>query len=128
METGGGIDEFSISGPTAVGEVRGDKVRLFEVSPVDFGLKYAPNNALAGDDAAANAGILRRIFAGEHGPRRDVVVMNAAAVLVTAGLAEDFLSGARMAQSAIDAGRVADLVEKLAQDRTWGRLGSATLS
>jgi anthranilate phosphoribosyltransferase len=128
METGSGIDEFSISGPTAVGEVRGAEVRLYEATPTDFGLRYAPMNALAGSDAEGNAEILRKIFAGELGPRRDVVVMNAAAVLVTAGLAKDFLAGAEMAQHAIDAGRVATLVERLAKERSWGRLGSGALS
>ncbi len=110
---GGGMDEFSLSGPTAVGEVRGSEVRFFETMPGDFALEVAPISELAGSDAAGNAVMLRKIFAGELGPKRDVVVMNAAAVLVTAGLAEDFLSGARLAQDTIDAGKVRDLVAQL---------------
>jgi anthranilate phosphoribosyltransferase len=110
---GGGMDEFSLSGPTAVGEVQGSRLRFFETMPADFGLEVAPVEALAGSDAAGNAGILRGIFAGERGPKRDVVVMNAAAVLVTAGLAQDFFSGARLAQDTIDAGKVQELVQRL---------------
>jgi anthranilate phosphoribosyltransferase len=110
---GGGMDEFSISAPTAVGEVLGTDVRFFETTPEDFGLERAPASELAGSDAAGNAGILRGIFAGHRGPKRDVVVMNAAAVLVTAGLAEDFPGGARLAQDTIDAGKVWELVTRL---------------
>ena len=111
--TGAGMDEFSISGPSVAAEVQGDRVRLLTATPEDFGLELAPIEALAGSDAAGNAAILRAIFAGERGPRRDVVVMNAAAVLVTAGLAVNFLEGARLAQDTIDAGKVRELVASL---------------
>ena len=60
-----------------------------------------------------NAGILRAVFAGEVGPRRDVVLLNAAAVLVAAGLAETILSGVAQAAKAVDSGAVAVLVERL---------------
>jgi anthranilate phosphoribosyltransferase len=109
-----GLDEFSISGPTSVAEVRGSQVTYSTVLPQDFGLELAPIEALAGGDAQANAAILRAIFSGERSPRRDVVVMNAAAVLVTAGLAPDFLGGAAFAQRAIDSGAVTALVAQLA--------------
>jgi anthranilate phosphoribosyltransferase len=111
---GGGLDEFSLSGPTHVGEVRNGEVRFSMVTPEHFGLPSAPIESLAGGDAQANAAMLRAIFAGEPGPRRDVVVMNAAAVLVAAGLAENFLDGARLAQSTIDSGQVQSLVGALA--------------
>jgi anthranilate phosphoribosyltransferase len=110
----GGLDEFSLSGPTQVGEVRNGKVHFSTVTPEQFGLPFAPIEALAGGDTEANAAILRSIFAGEPGPRRDVVIMNAAAVLVTAGLANSFLHGAGLAASAIDSGAVARLVALLA--------------
>ncbi len=112
--SGAGMDEFSISGPSSVAEVQGGTVRLLTVTPEDFGLQTAPLDALAGSDAAGNAEILRAIFAGERGPRRDVVTMNAAAVLVTAGLAKNFLDGARLAQDTMDAGKVQRLVASLA--------------
>ena len=108
-----GMDEFSLSGSTTVAEVRGSSVRHFIATPEDFALAAAPVAALAGGDAATNAAILRSIFSGVRGPQRDVVVMNAAAVLVTAGLAENFLAGATLAQRTIDAGEVSRLIEHL---------------
>jgi anthranilate phosphoribosyltransferase len=109
----GGLDEISLSGPTQIAEVRDGLVREYLVAPEDFGLERAPVEALTGGDAAMNAAILRAIFAGERGPRRDVVVLNAAAVLVTAGLAKTIGEGVMLAASAIDAGKVMQLVEAL---------------
>ncbi len=111
---GGGLDEFTIAGTTAVAEVRGAEVAFSTVSAVNFGLAAGELAELAGGDAGINAEILRAVFGGEKGARRNVVVMNAAAVLVTAGLAADFLGGARLAQGTIDAGRVTALVAALA--------------
>ena len=87
-----------------VGEVRGGTVRLYEVTPEDFGLERAPLAAIAGGDAAQNAEIIRAILAGERGPRRDIVVANAAAAIVAAGRAADFLDGAQLAAESIDSG------------------------
>lgn len=109
-----GLDEFSISGPSTVAEVRGHEVNLSTILPEAFGLPIAPIDSLAGGDAETNAAILRSIFAGEPGPRRDVVVMNTAAVLVTARLAANFFDGARLAQETIDSGKVTCLVAELA--------------
>jgi anthranilate phosphoribosyltransferase len=109
----GGLDEMALSGPTLVAEVRDGLVREYVVAPEDFGLERAPLEALTGGDAAMNAEILRAIFAGEPGPRRDVVVLNAAAVLVTAGVAKTIGEGVMLAASAIDEGTVMQLVEAL---------------
>ena len=73
----------------------------------------APLEALRGGDALANAAILRSIFAGERGPRRDVVLLNAAAVLLVAGRAPDLAAGAALAAETIDAGAVLELLERL---------------
>lgn len=110
----GAIDEISISGPTALAEVKGRQVSFSTISPATFELKQAPLESLAGGNAEVNAAILREIFAGAPGAPRDVVVMNAAAVLVVAGLAPDFLQGARLASETIDAGKVTRLVGALA--------------
>jgi anthranilate phosphoribosyltransferase len=110
-----GLDEISISGPTTVAEIRGSSVTLSTVTPSNFGLTPAPIETLAGGDAHHNAAILTSIFAGERSPRRDVVVMNAAAVLVVAALAPDFLSAATLAQRTIDSGAVTTLIANLAQ-------------
>jgi anthranilate phosphoribosyltransferase len=100
----GGLDEISLAGETKVGEVRGGAVRVYQITPEDFGLSRAPISAISGGDAAYNADILRAILAGERGPRRDIVIANAAAALVAAGRASDFREGARLAAESIDSG------------------------
>lgn len=112
-----GLDELSISGPSHVAEVRYSEVTLSTITPEDVGLVRAPLEALRGGDAPTNAAILTSIFAGEPGPRRDVVVLNAAAVLVTSDLAPDLASGARLAQRTIDRGEVITLVAALTANR-----------
>jgi anthranilate phosphoribosyltransferase len=93
--------------------VRDGRISRYMVAPVDFGLQIAPLETLTGGDATVNAAILTAIFAGEPGPRRDVVLLNAAAVLVTAGLAGSIGDGIVLAAEAIDAGRVKRLVADL---------------
>lgn len=110
---GPGMDEISISGPTQIAEVRNSEVILRTVTPADFGLQTAPIETLAGGDARTNAAILTAIFAGESSPRRDVVVLNAAAVLLTANLADNFLHAARLAESTIDSNKVTQLIAAL---------------
>jgi anthranilate phosphoribosyltransferase len=100
----GGLDEISLAGETTVGEVRGNVVKMYEVTPEDFGLERAPISAISGGDAAYNAGLIRAIFAGELGPRRDIVIANASAAIVAAGRAADFFEGARLAAESIDSG------------------------
>jgi len=109
----GGLDELALSGPSEVAEVRNGNVRQYIVSPEDFGLQRAPLSALEGVDATVNAAILTAVFAGETGPRRDVVLLNAAAVLVSAGLAQDIREGVTVASATIDSGAVTKLVASL---------------
>jgi anthranilate phosphoribosyltransferase len=109
----GGLDELALSGPSEVAEVRDGVVKQYVVTPEEFGLERAPLEALTGGDAQINAAILECIFAGEAGPRRDVVLLNAAAVLVTAGLAKDVREGVSIAAETIDSGKVTKLVGKL---------------
>ena len=118
----GGQDELALSGSTEVAEVREaqagrSRVREYRFRPEDAGLQRAPLSALAGGDAAANAAILSAVFAGEQGPRRDVVVLNAAAVLVTAGLAEGMLAAVQLAAATMDSGAVSALVQQLASTK-----------
>ncbi len=109
----GGLDELSISGPSEFSEVRESTVRLDTLKPEDVGLAPAPIATLAGGDILANAAILRSIFAGERGPRRDVVLLNAAAVLFTARQSNDLRTGVALAAEAIDSGKVTALVAAL---------------
>jgi anthranilate phosphoribosyltransferase len=109
----GGLDEISLAGATKVGEVRGGTVRVYEITPEDFGLGRAPISAISGGDAAYNADLIREILAGEPGPRRDIVIANAAAALVAAGRASHFLEGARLASESIDSGAARQKLDAL---------------
>jgi anthranilate phosphoribosyltransferase len=110
----GGLDELSISGPSHIAEVRGQTVTLSTIVPEDLGLRRAPIDSLRGGNAATNAAILIAIFNGEKSPRRDVVLLNAAAVLVTADLAPDLPAGLLLAAQTIDSGAVTQLLTNLA--------------
>jgi len=109
----GGLDEISLVGETAVAEIRDGKVRKFTVTPEEFGVKRAPIEAIRGGTAAENAALIRRILEGEAGPPHNIVVINGAAALVAAGVAENFRDAADMARSTIDSGaaskKLADL-------------------
>jgi len=117
-----GLDELTITGPSHVAEVQSsglraqgtDNVRLFEINPEDAGLTRAQLSALAGAETAAeNAAILKRIFSGERGPQRDIVLLNAAAALVAGRVAKDLREGVVRAAEAIDSGTVLETLGKL---------------
>jgi anthranilate phosphoribosyltransferase len=108
-----GLDEISLSGETYVAEVRSGQVRSYTVAPEDFGLPRAPLEALRGGDAAENARIIRGILSGEPGPRRDVVLANAAAALLAVELAGDLREGVRLAVASIDSGAAQAKLETL---------------
>ncbi|MCU1241921.1 MAG: Anthranilate phosphoribosyltransferase [Candidatus Acidoferrum typicum] len=100
----GGLDEISLAGETMVAEVRGGDIRRYTVSPEDFGVQSASADAIRGGSPAENAAILESIFSGELGPRRDIVVINAATALVAAGAAESFPVGADLAGRMLSSG------------------------
>jgi anthranilate phosphoribosyltransferase len=108
----GGLDEFSLAGETQVAEVRAGGVRRFGVTPEEFGVAKATIEELRGGDAKENAAITRLILEGELGARRNIVLVNAAAALVAAGVAGDFREGVSKAESAISSGAAS---EKLAE-------------
>ena len=99
-----GTDEVSISSRTFVLELRGSEIRQFMISPEDFGIAAARRDTIAGGDAVENATIIESIFSGEHGARRDVVLLNAAPALVAAGAAATWKEGIRLAAESIDSG------------------------
>jgi len=108
-----GLDEFSISGPSHFAEVHNGTITESTITPEEVGLTRAPIETLQGGDARTNAQILTAIFFGEKGPRRDIVLLNAAAVLVTADLAPDLPTGIALAAKAIDTGAVSALLSAL---------------
>jgi anthranilate phosphoribosyltransferase len=99
-----GLDEISISAPTSVVEVTAFGLRRSVIRPEMFGVSPAPKESLSGGDAKTNAGIIEQILKGERSPRRDIVLMNAAAALVISGLASSPREGFRLAEKSIDAG------------------------
>lgn len=114
-----GLDEITLSGETEIAEVKNGAWHLSKFSPEDAGLKRAPISALQGGDAEENAAILQAIFAGETSPRRDIVLINAAAALVAAGMVPDFRAGIERAAQAIDSGTVRATLTALVE---FGRL------
>ena len=109
----GPLDELSLTGPSVVTELNGGRIRSYEVSPADAGLAPAAPEDLRGGDAAVNAAVLGDILAGGGGACRDIVVLNAGAGLMVAGMADDLRSGAEAAAAAIDDGRAAAKLEAL---------------
>jgi anthranilate phosphoribosyltransferase len=112
----GGLDEISTAGETMIAEVRDDSIMRFTVTPEDFGLPVSPIASLRGGSPQENAALIRRLFEGETGPGRDIVLMNASAALVVTGIAQNFRKGTEMAAQAISSGAAA---RKLAQLRTF---------
>ncbi len=109
-----GLDEISTTGESFVAEVREGVVRAAVVRPEDFGVARASIGDLRGGDREQNAEIIRRVLAGEPGPKRDIVLVNAAAALVAGGHARDFKEGGEQAAHAIDSGAARGKLEALA--------------
>ena len=97
----GGLDEISLAGETQVAEIQNGTICRYTVTPGDFGIGCASLESLRGGNPAENAALVRRIFSGEPGPPRDIVVINAAAALVAAGIAENFRDATRLAANTI---------------------------
>ena len=108
-----GLDEITVTGPTRIAEVREGTVRTYEVTPEEFGIKRARIEDLAGGGAAANAAIIREILTGKKSPRRDVVLLNAAAALVAAGKADHLVDAVALAAQSIDSGAAAGKLDAL---------------
>jgi anthranilate phosphoribosyltransferase len=109
----GGLDELSTAGPSYVVELNAGDVTRWTIDPAELDLPPAPIEALAGGDADENAATIRSVLGGEHGPKRDVVVLNAAAGLIAAGRADDLSAGMIAAAAAIDEGRATAALDRL---------------
>jgi anthranilate phosphoribosyltransferase len=110
-----GLDEITITGPTRIAEVREGNVRTYEVTPEEFGIKRVALEELSGGDAAANAAIIREILEGKKSPRRDIVLLNAAAALVAAGKADHLADALPLAVQSIDSGAATARLNALVQ-------------
>jgi anthranilate phosphoribosyltransferase len=110
-----GLDEITITDATKVGEVRDGQVRVYEIAPEEFNLRRAPMSAILGGDVHENTAIIRGILAGEHSPRRDLVLLNASAALVAAGRAQTIAEAMPIAAESLDTGAARRKLEMLVE-------------
>src|SRR6202165_2111492 len=108
-----GLDEITTSGPSFIAELAGGKVKTFEVTPEDAGLKRSNPEQLRGGEAAMNAAALRAVLEGMPGPYRDVALMNAGATLVVAGKAKNIREGVALGAKVVERGAANARLEKL---------------
>lgn len=123
-----GLDEITITGSTQVAEWRDGRVREYEIHPHQVGMDTASIESIRGGDAAENAGVLRSVLSGEPGPRRDVVLLNAGAALLVAGVCSDLAAGVVAAAKSIDSGRALEKLDSLVRVTTQAAAATATSS
>ncbi len=109
----GGLDELSTLGHTKISELRDGMVNTFYVHPADVGLSQATLDDLAGGSAAENAAMIEHLIAGERGPRRDIVLLNAGAALLVAGMADSLADGLARAEASVDGGGARRALDRL---------------
>lgn len=99
-----GLDEITNTDKTKVSELKNGSVKTYIISPENFNIETAQQSDLTGGDAAANAGITIGILEGEKGPKRDIVLMNAAAAVIAGDRADNFITAMEIASQSIDSG------------------------
>src|SRR5206468_4716122 len=104
-----GMDELSVASPSSVIEIDGQR-KEYQLDPAELGLARAPVESMRGGGPEENARLAREVLGGSTGARRDVVLLNAAAALRAAGLAEEWKDGLGLAAEAIDSGRAGALL------------------
>jgi anthranilate phosphoribosyltransferase len=111
---GQGMDEISTLGVTEVRRLKDGEITRMEIDPAELGFAAPSLDELGSGDAIENAAIIRDVFSGkDKGPRRDIVILNAAAAIIVAGLAEDFNSAIELAQNAVNNGAASGCLERL---------------
>jgi anthranilate phosphoribosyltransferase len=115
---GAGLDELPLDGTGVLYDVTPAKVTRHEVVASALGLGAAPLTALAGGTPAENAALVEAVFGGELGPRRDVVLLNAAAGLLAAGRVTELREGIVLAASTIDSGQATQMLDRLRARKT----------
>jgi anthranilate phosphoribosyltransferase len=109
-----GLDELSTMGPTRILYLKDGHISEETLDPTEYGFRLADFNDLTGGEAMVNGQIIRAILAGkESGPKKDIVLLNAAAAIMTAGLAGDFVEGIEKADHAIASGNALACLDKL---------------
>jgi len=112
-----GMDELTVFATNHVAELREGRIREFEIDPRSLGLAHADRGAVAGGSAPENAAKIRAVLAGENGPARDIVVLNAAAALMVAGVVDELPAGVARARAALDRGDARAKLDELAAFR-----------
>ncbi len=107
------LDEISLSAPTTVCEFKDGWMKNYVITPEQFGLKRCTKQDLVGGTPEENAAITRAILAGEKGPKRDAVLMNAGAALYIGGKAESLAEGIKLAAKLIDEGKATETLNRL---------------
>ncbi len=108
-----GLDEISLAGPTRVSEWDGAAVTTREVTPEELGFTPVGADAIAGGEADENAMVTQEVLAGESGPAREIVLLNAAAALWAAELVPDWKAGVTLARETLDSGAAQKKLEAL---------------
>lgn len=108
-----GLDEITTTTATYVGEVKDGTVRTYEIRPEDFGLPVSSPSDLRGGSPEENAMILSTLLDGEQGPRRDILILNAAAAITAGGKAPDLNAGLVLAAHSIDSGAARTKLDQL---------------
>jgi len=108
-----GLDEITATGKTRVSELKEGRVFTYDLDPADYGFAYCRPEDLKGGDAKANAEITLAILKGEPGPKRDVILLNAAAALYIGGRAGSYKEALAVARESIDSGGALERLERL---------------
>ncbi|PIV21186.1 MAG: anthranilate phosphoribosyltransferase [Deltaproteobacteria bacterium CG_4_8_14_3_um_filter_45_9] len=109
----GTLDEISICGPTLISHLKNGEVRTFDLTPEEVGFQRAAPETIKGGNAHENARIIREILNGQQGPKRDIVLLNAAAAFMAVGLDGDFKEGIERAKTSIDSGQAKEKLKQL---------------
>ncbi len=111
-----GLDEISPIGKTIVAEVKKDKIEKYEISPEDFGIERCSIKDIAGGTPKYNAEVIKKIFSGEKGPKRDAVVLNTAAALYVGEAASSLEEGIEIANNILDEGLAMEKLEEFIRE------------
>ena len=125
MVHGAGVDELPLDGSGVIYDVTPAGIERRTVDPEALGLKRAKTSALSGSDPASNAALVQGVLHGEPSVRRDVVLLNAGAALVAAGVVETIDEGIDRAALTVDAGLAAELLKALRAERKAADTASA---
>src|SRR5262249_13030457 len=112
-----GMDELTVFGSNHVAELMDGKIREYAVEPASLGLSHTDRSSVAGGGAQENAARVRAVLGGEKGPARDIVVLNAAAALMVAGVVDGLPAGVERAQRSLDRGEARTKLDELATFR-----------